>query len=106
MSVDRVYPTGMGLRPKACPRPRKVTSTATRSGEIHVDRCLTLVRALTPEVPDNSGVESCALSNAPVDVQNSLTSLLIWRKLDFLVKNSFNGHQPLQFVQTFDLSCL
>ena len=77
MSADRVYPTGMGLRPKACPRPRKVTSTATRSERSiqgPVDRCLTLVRALTPEVPDNRGVDSCALRDAPVDVQNSLTS--------------------------------
>ena len=77
MSVGRVYPPGMGLRPKACPRPRKVTSTTTRSERSiqgPVDRCLTLVRALTPEVPDNSGVESCALRDAPVDVQNCLTS--------------------------------
>ena len=77
MSVDRDYPTGMGLRPKACPRPRKATSTATRSERSiqgPVDRCLTLVRALTPEVLDNSGVDACALGEAPVDVQTSLPS--------------------------------
>ena len=33
-------------------------------------------------------------------------ALLIWRKLGFPMKTSFNCHQPLQFVQTFDLSCL
>ena len=33
-------------------------------------------------------------------------ALLIWRKLGFLMKTSFNGHQPLRFVQTFALSCL
>ena len=33
-------------------------------------------------------------------------ALLIWHKLGFLMKTSFNGHQPLQFVQTFALSCL
>ena len=67
----------MGLRPKACLRPRKVTSTTTRSErpiQGPVDRRLTLVRALTPEVHDNSGVEACALRDAPVDVQTSLTS--------------------------------
>ena len=77
MSVDRNYPTGMGLRPKACPRPCKVTSTATRSERSiqgPVDRCLTLVRALTPEVPDNSGVDACALTEAPVHAQTSLPS--------------------------------
>ena len=26
-SVDRVYPTGMGLRPKACPRPGDFSET-------------------------------------------------------------------------------
>ena len=29
-SVDRSYPPGMGLRPKACPRPRRETSSSTR----------------------------------------------------------------------------
>ena len=61
MSVDRVYPPGMGLRPKACPRSRNATSTTTwseRPIQGPVDRCLTLVRAMTPEVPDDSGVES------------------------------------------------
>ena len=77
MSVDRVYPPGMGLRPKACPRSRNATSTTTRSErpiQGPVDRCLTLVRAMTPDVPDNDRVEPGVLRDASVDFQDSLTS--------------------------------
>ena len=52
-SGDRFYPSGMGLRPKACPRSRNATSTPTwseRPIQGPVDGCLTLVRAMDPDV--------------------------------------------------------
>ena len=76
MSVDRVYPTGMGLRPKACPRSRNATSTATwseRPIQGPVDRCLTLVRAMThdvQDVQDNDRLDPGVLMDASVDMQD------------------------------------
>ena len=41
-----------------------------------------------------------------IGIARVFLALLILRKFGFLMKTSFNGHQPLQFVQTFALSCL
>ena len=48
-TVHRVYPTGLGLRPKACPRPHTATGLSTRDAlpvQGPVDRCLTIVRTM------------------------------------------------------------
>ena len=58
-TVDRVYPTGMGLRPKACPRPHNATGLATRDAlpvQGPVDRCLTIVRAMNTDTADDDKV--------------------------------------------------
>jgi len=71
--VDRVYPSGMGLRPKACPRSRNATSTTTwseRPIQGPVDRCFTLVRAMDPDVQDNDRLDPGVLMEASVDVQD------------------------------------
>ena len=39
MSVDRPYPSGMGLRPKACPRSRNATSTDHLERESYTRSC-------------------------------------------------------------------
>ena len=57
-NVDRVYPTGMGLRPKAYPRPPTVTGISTRDVlpvQGPVDRCLTIVRAMNIDTADDNG---------------------------------------------------
>ena len=57
-NVDRVYPTGMGLRPKAYPRPPRVTGISTRDVlpvQGPVDRCLTIVRAMNIDTADDNG---------------------------------------------------
>ena len=70
-SGDRSYPPGMGLRPKACPRPRRETSLNTwreRPSQGQVDRCLTLVRAMDPDLRGNgssgSGVQTELFNDA------------------------------------------
>ena len=57
-NVDRVYPTGLGLRPKACPRPHTATGFSTRDAlpvQGPVDRCLTIVRAMNIDTADDDG---------------------------------------------------
>ena len=57
-NVDRVYPTGLGLRPKACPRPHTATGLSTRDAlpvQGPVDRCLTIVRAMNIDTADDDG---------------------------------------------------
>ena len=57
-NVDRVYPTGLGLRPKACPRPHTATGFSTRDAlpvQGPVDRCLTIVRAMNIDIADDDG---------------------------------------------------
>lgn len=51
-SVDRVYPLGMGLRPKAYPRPQRDASPAAvdnRPAQGPLDRCLTIVRTMSTD---------------------------------------------------------
>ena len=83
-SVDRFYPPGMGLRPKACPRSRNATSTATwseRPIQGPVDRCLTLVRAMDPDCQDHHSLDPGVLMQAPLDAQGALTSdpRIVWQ---------------------------
>ena len=72
-SVDRVYPTGMGLRPKAYPRPQRETVLTTRddrSVQGPVDRCLTIVRAMSrvnPVESDPIEASGGALNNSTSD---------------------------------------
>ena len=76
-SVDRVYPTGMGLRPKACPRSRNATVTTTRDDrpiQGPVDRCLTLVRAMNTDTTGEDRVDPADPIDASVDVQDTSTS--------------------------------
>ena len=76
-SVDRVYPTGLGLRPKACPRSRNATFTTTRDDrpiQGPVDRCLTLVRAMNPDTTGDDRVDPADPMDASVDVQDTPTS--------------------------------
>ena len=57
-TVDRVYPAGLGLRPKACPRPRNATGLSTRDAlpvQGPVDRCLRIVRAMSTDTADDAG---------------------------------------------------
>ena len=57
-NVDRVYPTGLGLRPKACPRSHTATGFSTRDAlpvQGPVDRCLTIVRAMNIDAADDDG---------------------------------------------------
>ena len=57
-NVDRVYPTGMGLRPKAYPRPPTAIGFSTRDAlpvQGPVDRCLTIVRAMNIDTADDNG---------------------------------------------------
>ena len=57
-NVDRVYPTGLGLRPKAYPRPHTATGFSTRDAlpvQGPVDRCLTIVRAMNIDTADDDG---------------------------------------------------
>ena len=56
ITVDRVYPAGLGLRPKACPRPHNATGLSTRDAlpvQGPVDRCLTIVRAMNTDTADD-----------------------------------------------------
>ena len=60
-TVDRVYPAGLGLRPKACPRPHNATGTSTRDAlpvQGPVDRCLTIVRAMNTDTADDDGANT------------------------------------------------
>ena len=77
MSVDRPYPSGMGLRPKACPRSRNATSTnswSERPIQGPVDRCLTLVRAMDPDVQGTDRFDPGVLIEASINAQGTLTS--------------------------------
>ena len=83
-SVDRFYPPGMGLRPKACPRSRNATSTTTwseRPLQGPVDRCLTLVRAMDPDFQANDSFDPGVLMEASLDAQGTLTSdpRIVWQ---------------------------
>ena len=76
-SVDREYPTGMGLRPKACPRSRNATFTTTRDDrpiQGSVDRCLTLVRAMNPDTTGDDRVDPADPMDASVDALVTPTS--------------------------------
>ena len=76
-SVDRAYPTGMGLRPKACPRSRNATVTTTRDDrpmQGPVDRCLTLVRAMNTDTTGDDRVDPADPIDASVGAQNTSTS--------------------------------
>ena len=76
-SVDRVYPTGMGLRPKACPRSRYATVTTTqddRSIQGPVDRRLTLVRAMHTDPTGDDGVDPADPIDAAGDIEDTSTS--------------------------------
>ena len=80
-TVDRVYPAGLGLRPKACPRPHNATGTSTRDAlpvQGPVDRCLTIVRAMNTDTADDDGANTvgpagpteasgCALNKSTTD---------------------------------------
>ena len=75
-SVDRVYPTGMGLRPKAGPRSRNATFTTTRDDrpiQGTVDRCLTLVRAMNPDTTGDDRVDPADPMDASAHVQDTPT---------------------------------
>ena len=82
-SGDRSYPPGMGLRPKACPRSRRETSPITRSErplQGQVDRCLTLFRAMDPDLRGNGSSGSGVLMESSIDSQGaspSQTSLVV-----------------------------
>ena len=76
-SGDRSYPPGMGLRPKACPRSRNATTPTTGSErpiQGQVDRCLTLVRAMDPDLRGNGSFGSGVRMEASQDAQGALTS--------------------------------
>ena len=76
-SVDRVYPTGMGLRPKACPRPQSATVSTTRDDrpvQGPVDRCLTIVRAMSTDTADDDRVNPVDPIEASVGALNNSTS--------------------------------
>ena len=76
-SVDRVYPTGMGLRPKACPQSRNATFTTTRDDrpiQGPVDRCLTLVRAMNPDITGDDRADPADPVDTLVDVQDIPTT--------------------------------
>ena len=76
-SVGRAYPTGMGLRPKACPRSRNATVTTTRDDrpiQGPVDRCLTLVRAMNTDTTGDDRVDPADPIDASVGAQNTSTS--------------------------------
>ena len=80
-TVDRVYPAGLGLRPKACPRPHNATGPSTRDAlpvQGPVDRCLTIVRAMNTDTADDDGANTvgpvgpieasgCALNKSTTD---------------------------------------
>ena len=66
-SVDRVYPTGMGLRPKACPRDDRPVQGS-------VDRCLTIVRAMNTDTADDDRVNPVDPIEASVGALNNSTS--------------------------------
>ena len=72
-TVDRVYPAGLGLRPKACPRPHNATGLSTRDAlpvQGPVDRCLTIVRAMNTDTADDDGGNTAG----PVGALNQITS--------------------------------
>ena len=76
-SVDRVYPTGMGLRPKVCPRPQNATVLTTRDDrpvQGPVDRCLTIVRAMNTDTADDDRVNPVDPIEASVGALNNSTS--------------------------------
>ena len=76
-SGDRSYPPGMGLRPKACPRSRRETSSNTwseRPGQGQVDRCLTLFRAMDTDLRGNGSSGSGVQMESSMDAQGALTS--------------------------------
>ena len=76
-SVDRAYPTGMGLRPKACPRSRNATVTTTRDDrpiQGPVDRCLTLVRTMNTDTTGDDSVDPADPIDTSVGAQNTSTS--------------------------------
>ena len=76
-SVDRVYPTGMGLRPKAFPRSHNATVITTRDDrpvQGPVDRCLTIVRAMNTDTTDDDRVDPADPIDASVGAQNTSTS--------------------------------
>ena len=76
-SVDRAYPTGMGLRPKACPRSRNATVTTTRDDrpiQGPVDRCLTLVRTMNTDTTGDDSVDPADPKDTSVGAQNTSTT--------------------------------
>ena len=76
-SVDRAYPTGMGLRPKACPRSRNATVTTTRDDrpiQGPVDRCLTLVRTMNTDTTGDDSVDPADPIDTSVGAQNTSTT--------------------------------
>lgn len=76
-SVDRVYPTGMGLRPKACPRPQSATVSTTRDDrpvQGPVDRCLTIVRAMSTDTADDDRENPVEPIETSVGALNNSTS--------------------------------
>ena len=76
-SVGRVYPTGMGLRPKAYPRSGNATSATTRDDrpiQGPVDRCLTLVRDMKTDTTDEDRVGPADPIDASVGAQNTSAS--------------------------------
>ena len=74
-SVDRVYPTGMGLRPKTCPRPQRetfLTAGDDRPAQGPVDRCLTIVRTMSIDTATGDSVNPVK-SEASAGVLNNST---------------------------------
>ena len=76
-SVDRVYPTGMGLRPKACPRPQRQTFLTTgdeRPAQGPIDRCLTIVRTMSINTAAGDRVNPVNPIEASAGALNNSTS--------------------------------
>ena len=75
--MDRVYPTGMGLRPKAYPRPQRETFLTTRDDrpvQGPVDRCLTIVRAMSTDTAADDRVNPVDPIEASAGALNNSTS--------------------------------
>ena len=76
-SVDGAYPTGMGLRPKACPRSRNATVATTRDDRTlqgPVDRCLTLVRTMNIDTTGDDSRDPADQMDTSVGAQNTSTT--------------------------------
>lgn len=74
---DQRYPLGMGLRPKACPRPRRGISPTTwkeRSSQGQVDRCLTLVHSYNTDLHGSGNSGSDVQTASAMDTQGALAS--------------------------------